>query len=118
VAIGDFNGDGQNDLAVANRDSSNVSILLATGPGTFGPATSVAAGTESRFVAIGNFNGDALSDLAVANRISDNVSILLATGPGTFYESDCQGRSSSLLKAFRSLWQSALTVVVTTNVSA
>ena len=28
VAVGDFNGDGKADLAVANRLSSNVSVLL------------------------------------------------------------------------------------------
>lgn len=30
VAVGDFNGDGKLDLAVANRDSNTVSILLNT----------------------------------------------------------------------------------------
>jgi len=35
VAIGDFNRDGKRDLAVANRDSSTVSVLLGHGDGTF-----------------------------------------------------------------------------------
>ena len=35
VAVGDFNGDGKLDLAVANYGSSNVSILLGNGDGTF-----------------------------------------------------------------------------------
>ena len=30
VAVGDFNGDGKADLAVANSDSNNVSVLLGT----------------------------------------------------------------------------------------
>jgi hypothetical protein len=33
VAIGDFNGDGKPDLAVANNGSNNVSILLGNGEG-------------------------------------------------------------------------------------
>jgi uncharacterized repeat protein (TIGR01451 family) len=84
VAIGDFNGDGRSDLAVANDLSNNVSILLGTGTGTFGAATNFAAGTDPFFVAIGDFNGDGRSDLAVANNGSNNVSILLGTGMGTF----------------------------------
>ncbi len=84
VAIGDFNGDGRSDLAVANTGSNNVSILLGTGTGTFGAATNFAAGTGPFSVAIGDFNGDGRSDLAVANEGSNNVSILLGTGTGTF----------------------------------
>jgi uncharacterized repeat protein (TIGR01451 family) len=84
VAIGDFNGDGKSDLAVANQFSDNVSILLGTGAGTFGAATNFAVGTDPRSVAIGDFNGDGKSDLAVANQASNNVSILLGTGTGTF----------------------------------
>ena len=33
MAVGDFNGDAIPDLAVANRGSNNVSILLGNGPG-------------------------------------------------------------------------------------
>src|SRR5439155_12001723 len=35
VAVGDFNGDGIKDLAVANGGSNDVSVLLGTGDGTF-----------------------------------------------------------------------------------
>ena len=35
VAVGDFNGDGKLDLAVANSGSNNVSVLLGNGEGTF-----------------------------------------------------------------------------------
>ena len=69
VAIGDLNGDGKLDLAVANSDSNNVSVLLGNGNGTFGAATNFAAGSEPRSVAIGDLNGDGKLDLAVANQI-------------------------------------------------
>jgi uncharacterized repeat protein (TIGR01451 family) len=83
VAIGDLNGDGRSDLAVANQSSDDVSILLGTGTGTFGAATNFAVGFFPGSVAISDFNGDGRSDLAVANYFSDNVSILLyATAPG------------------------------------
>jgi hypothetical protein len=35
VAVGDFNGDGRLDLAVANFYSDNVSVLLGNGDGRF-----------------------------------------------------------------------------------
>jgi len=84
LAIGDFNGDGKLDLAVANYNSSNVSILLGTGTGSFGPATIVPVGLYPHSVVIGDINGDGKLDLAVPNSGDSNVSILLGTGTGTF----------------------------------
>jgi len=84
VAVGDFNADGRRDLAVANFDSGNVSILRGTGPGrpSFGAATNFAVGPDPISVAVGDFNADGRRDLAVANFVSGNVSILRGTGPG------------------------------------
>jgi hypothetical protein len=84
VAVGDFNGDGRQDLAVANQLSANVSILLGNGNGTFGTATNFGAGSAPSSVAVGDFNGDGRQDLAVANQGSATVSILLGNGDGTF----------------------------------
>src|SRR5215472_5511571 len=84
VAAGDFNGDSQPDLAVANFASNNVSILLGQGAGRFAEARNVSVGTNPYFVAVGAFNGDGRLDLAVANSGSDSVSILLGKGDGTF----------------------------------
>ena len=94
VAVGDFNGDGKLDLAVANYDSNTVSILLGTGTGSFGAKTDFGTGIEPASVAVGDFNGDGKLDLAVTNfgysfagePIIDprTVSILLGTGTGSF----------------------------------
>src|SRR5438046_12788 len=84
VAIGDFNGDGKNDLAVANNGANNVSILLGTGLGTFGVPANFSVGSGPESVVIGDFNGDGKSDLAVANGGANDVSILLGTGTGSF----------------------------------
>ena len=58
VAVGDFDNDGDLDLAVANFNSDNVSIRLGNGDGTFSPATTpeVAVDSQPRSVAVGNFN--------------------------------------------------------------
>src|SRR4051794_3197095 len=76
VATGDFNGDLRPDLAVANRGSGNVSILLGNGSGGFTGATNFSAGGGPRAIVVGYFNGDSDPDLAVANYQSDEVSIL------------------------------------------
>ena len=79
VAVGDFNGDGKQDLAVANLalQPYTVSILLGDGAGNFSAPANFAVGVDPRSVAVGDFNGDGKQDLAVANAVSDNVSILL-----------------------------------------
>ncbi|TRT93652.1 MAG: calcium-binding protein [Microcystis aeruginosa Ma_OC_LR_19540900_S633] len=67
---------------------SNVSVLLATGTGSFGTATNFAVGSSPYSVTVGDFNGDGKSDLATANLSanlsSNNVSVLLGTGTGSF----------------------------------
>ena len=88
MAVGDFNDDGKPDLAVANRSSGDVSILLGNGDGTFQRATNYGVGAAPGFVATGDFNGDHRLDLAVADGGGNSiVSILLGNGDGTFQQS-------------------------------
>jgi hypothetical protein len=84
VAAGDFNRDGMLDLAVADFDSNEVSVLLGNGDGTFQPARNFATGREPLSVAVGDFNGDGWLDLAVANSGSNDISVLLGNGDGSF----------------------------------
>ena len=84
VVVGDFNGDGKQDLAVANSVSDNVSISLGDGTGHFSVPRNFGAGDTPRSVSVGDFNGDGKQDLATANFGSDNVSILLGDGAGHF----------------------------------
>jgi hypothetical protein len=85
IAVGDFNGDGKLDLAVANEGSNNLTILLGNGDGTFTPAaSSPTTGDEPTAVVVGDFNGDGKLDLAVASSGSNNLTILLGNGDGTF----------------------------------
>jgi hypothetical protein len=86
VAIGDFNDDGQQDLAVANTTwVGTVSVLLGNGDGSFATYTSYLAGVRPGSVAIGDFNGDGQQDLAVENYSWEGkVSVLLGNGDGSF----------------------------------
>jgi hypothetical protein len=78
AAVGDFNGDGVADLAVANSGSSNVTILWGNGNGTFTAAVGPAADTGSTAVAVADFNGDGKEDIVVANSAASSATALLA----------------------------------------
>jgi len=85
VAVGDFNGDGDQDLAVATAESS-VDVFLGDGAGGFGAYTSYPTGDPSTCVAVGDFNGDGDQDLAVGTGSEGPgaVSVLLGDGAGGF----------------------------------
>jgi hypothetical protein len=86
VAVGDFDRDGKQDLAVANFYSDNVMIRLGNGAGGFPDSrvSTVGAGDEPQHVAIGDFNRDGKPDLAVANSLSNNVMVRFGDGAGGF----------------------------------
>ena len=66
------------------RLTSNVSVLLGNGDGTFQPQVTYAVGSWPDAIVAGDFNGDGRTDLAVANFDSNDVSVLLGNGDGTF----------------------------------
>jgi hypothetical protein len=81
VAVGDFDQDGNSDLAITNFESDNVTIMLGSGTGDFTAApTSPEAQAESNgpvAVAVGRFDANSTDDLAVGNNLNGTVSILL-----------------------------------------
>src|SRR5712692_8235556 len=88
VAVGDFNGDGKNDLAIANLGDRTISIRLGNGDGTFQTSVNYRTGSGpgygGRSLVVGDFNGDGKADLAVADAGARAVSVLLGNGDGTF----------------------------------
>lgn len=90
VAVGDFDGDGLQDLAAGyGLAAGAVSLWLGTGNPVDAfehRSPDVAAGVSPRAAAVGDFNGDGRDDLAVANAGpaadagDDDVTILLG-GP-------------------------------------
>jgi len=84
MALGDFNGDGRPDIAVADPDVNSVSVLLNRGNGTFNVQMDYPTGNSPSSIAVSDFNGDGKLDLVVANAIDDTMSVLPGRGDGTF----------------------------------
>lgn len=84
VCVADFDGDGDRDLAVANFNSQNVSVLKNTGLGVYTFDQIYLAGSLPASVFAADLDGDGDQDLAVGNVSSNNVSILKNNGNGTF----------------------------------
>src|SRR5215211_689659 len=57
IATGDFDIDGDLDLATVNQDGSTVSVLRGTAAGTFGGLVNTTVGAGPRAVAAGRFDG-------------------------------------------------------------
>jgi len=85
LAVADVNGDGKDDLAVANKLDKTVSILFGDGDGSFQPENQFATGTSApQGIAAGDFNGDGKQDLVTSNfGLPGTISILLSVN-GSF----------------------------------
>ena len=98
IAVGDFNGDHNLDVAVSmsdwtSNDSSFVLILLGNGDGTFRKGQLTQAGPNPMSVAVADFNGDGIPDLVTDNARCatgcngpGSFSVLLGNGDGTFLQ--------------------------------
>jgi FG-GAP-like repeat len=84
VDIGDLNGDGRKDLAVAFATPSGaVSVLLNQGNRTFAAPVNYDVCSHTNSVAIGDLDGDGDNDLAEISQCSE-AGILLNNGQGVF----------------------------------
>ncbi|MFM7113402.1 MAG: beta strand repeat-containing protein, partial [Planctomycetota bacterium] len=63
VTVGDFDNDGNDDIASANSGENSLSVFLGVGDGTFGTASQVALPGTPVSIAAGDFNGDGLDDV-------------------------------------------------------
>ncbi|MEM1395252.1 MAG: FG-GAP-like repeat-containing protein [Cyanobacteria bacterium P01_H01_bin.150] len=77
LVVGDFNGDGNSDLAGNIENSNKVSVFLGNGNGDFTTAQNFAVGNVNLFsIKVGDFDGDGKDDLATTNEFNNNISVL------------------------------------------
>jgi hypothetical protein len=86
IAIGDFNGDGNLDVAIANTETPFITILLGDGKGGFKPSPHSPFSTQSsphvHGVAAADFNGDGRLDVVTDSWGRNQILVLLGDGAG------------------------------------
>ncbi|MCH7700451.1 MAG: VCBS repeat-containing protein [Planctomycetes bacterium] len=84
MALGDLDGDGDLDLAVADLASNGVATFRNDGDGTFVQFIETYPTGTSFSIAIGDLNGDGANDFVTANWYENGLSVRLNNGDGTF----------------------------------
>lgn len=78
MGAGDFNGDGDLDLAVLNSDNNRVDVYYGDGNGAFGSASSIDLGYGTlRRIEVGDLNNDGTDDMAVVSYSFDRLIIVI-----------------------------------------
>jgi hypothetical protein len=89
LVTGDFNGDGNLDLAMENNSSglngqpASISILLGRGDGTFADGPFTPTGNFVNSIATADFHGDGHTDVALTGGVP-GVEVLAGNGDGTY----------------------------------
>jgi hypothetical protein len=84
VAAGDFNGDGNPDVAIEDWDENKVVVVLGDGKGGFStPGTTYLVGDHPyQRLRSADMDGDGRADIVTTNWEGNNVTVLLSDGKG------------------------------------
>ena len=82
--LGDFNHDGQHDLAVKDASGNIVTVFLANGDGSFRKAGKVANGTNPPLIQMADLNADGKLDRISTHSGRGGLMVALGLGQGKF----------------------------------
>jgi hypothetical protein len=82
VALADFDGDGNTDVAIANALTSTIGVLSSDGAGGFRTPHNLEVGRTPIAVLTGDYNRDGKPDFLSANSDGNSISVVLGTGSG------------------------------------
>lgn len=85
VIAANINGDGNQDLIVANFGANSVSTFSGNGAGAFQLIQNLTSSSGPVALEYANFIGDSAPDLAIANYNSDTVTTYVGSSNGTFF---------------------------------
>jgi hypothetical protein len=80
---GDFNGDGNLDLAFADNQAAAISVLLGKPDGTFQSEKTYSAPAYAQYIETADIDGDGNLDIISPSEI-EGLSVLLGNGDGSF----------------------------------
>ena len=87
AALGDFNNDGNLDVAVASETGCYcITVMFGNGTGTLGKQVHTPAPYTTQLLGVGDFNGDGFLDVVTAGQFGGTsvMGVLLGNGDGTF----------------------------------
>ena len=86
MAVGDFNKDGYDDLAIASTGDGELRVLINSGSSTFSQTAYTSSGGSANLVAAADFTGDGNTDLAVfhGNSTAPTLTMFVNGGLGSF----------------------------------
>jgi hypothetical protein len=84
MAVGDLNRDGLIDIAVANADANDVTLLFNDATHQFSRVTHIPIGENPRGIAIADFNRDGKPDIIATKFVGTTAQILYGAGDGTY----------------------------------
>ena len=80
IAVGEFNGDGDPDLAVGNIGSDEVKVVTGASGVNFNPFATITTGSlDPTFLAAADLDGDGRTELAVGHASSNIISLHTST---------------------------------------
>lgn len=88
VTSGDFDHDGDVDLAVVLYGAEELQIVAANGDGTFTPGATFELGFEPSRIVASDLDGNGWLDLAINQRGDGDVAVLLSDAAGGFVDAE------------------------------